>query len=124
MHAALQGINQSSIDKRKESGTQCWRYGRNNHYTLDYFTNTSLNGKVLPPTPGTITSIPAQKEKPVPETTNLRAISAAMVAANTAVGLNPVEDPNVPEDYTLSVPIFQEKSLSSDSDYTGLGAPY
>ena len=47
-----------------------------------------------------------------------------MVAANKAVGLDPVEDPSVPEDYTLSVPIFQEESLFFDSDYTGLGAPY
>ena len=29
-----------------------------------------------------------------------------MVAANKATGFNPVEDPSVPEDYTLSVPIF------------------
>ena len=106
IHAALQGINQSSIDKKKELGTQCWRYGRNNHHTLDCFANTSLDGKVLPPAPGTITSIPAQKEKPVPEKTSLGVISAAMVATNKTVGLDPVEDPNVPKDYTLSVPIF------------------
>ena len=124
MHAALQGINQSSIDKKKKSRTQYWRYSRNNHYTLDYFANTSLNGKVLPPAPGTITSIPAQKEKPVPETTSSGVISAAMVAANKATGLNPVKDPSVPKDYTLSVPIFQEESSSSDNDYTGSGAPY
>ena len=47
-----------------------------------------------------------------------------MVVTNKAAGLNPVEDPSVPKDYTLSVPIFQEKSSSSDNDYTGLGAPY
>ena len=39
-----------------------------------------------------------------------------MVAANKAIGLDPVEDPSVPKDYTLLVPIFQEESLSSDSD--------
>ena len=39
-----------------------------------------------------------------------------MVAANKAAGLNPVEDPNVPEDYTLLVPIFQEKSSSSNNN--------
>ena len=124
MHAALQGINQSSIDKKKESGTQYWRCGRNNHHTLDCFANTSLDRKVLPPAPGTITSMPAQKEKPVPERASSGVISAAMVAANKAAGLDPVEDPSVPEDYTLSVPIFQEESSSSDSDYTGSGAPY
>ena len=47
-----------------------------------------------------------------------------MVATNKTASLNPVEDPSVPKDYTLSVPIFQEESSSSDSDYTGLGAPY
>ena len=47
-----------------------------------------------------------------------------MAAANAVIGLNPVENPNVPEDYTLLVPIFQEESLFSNSDYTGLGAPY
>ena len=47
-----------------------------------------------------------------------------MVVTNKVAGLNPVEDPSVPEDYTLSVPIFQEKSLSSDNDYTGSGALY
>ena len=124
MHAALQRINQSSIDKKKELGTQCWHYGRNNHHTLDYFTNTSLDKKVLPPAPGTITSMPAQKEKPVPERASSGVISAAIVATNKAAGLDPVEDPSVPKDYTLSVPIFQEKSSSSDSDYTGSGAPY
>ena len=31
-----------------------------------------------------------------------------MVAANKAAGLDPVEDTSVPEDYTLSVPIFQK----------------
>ena len=124
MYAALQGINQSSIDKKKELGTQCWRCGRNNHHTLDCFTNTSLDRKVLPPAPGTIISMPVQKEKPVPEKVNLGVISAAMVAANKAAGLNPVENPSVLEDYTLSVPIFQEELSSSDSNYTGLGAPY
>ena len=124
MHAALQRINQSSIDKKKESGTQCWRCGRNNHHTLDCFANTSLDGKVLPPAPGTITSMPAQKENPVPERASSGVISAAMVTANKAAGLDPVEDPSVPEDYTLSVPIFQEELLSSDSNYTGSGAPY
>ena len=29
-----------------------------------------------------------------------------MAAANTIIGLNPVEDPSVPKDYTFSVPIF------------------
>ena len=29
-----------------------------------------------------------------------------MVVTNKVTGLNPVEDPNVPEDYTLLVPIF------------------
>ena len=52
--------------------------------------------------------MPAQKEKPVPEITSSGIISAAMAAANVAVGLDPVEDPSVPEDYTLSVPIFQK----------------
>ena len=47
-----------------------------------------------------------------------------MAIANAIIGLDPVEDPSVPKDYTLSVPIFQEESLSSDSDYTSLGAPY
>ena len=51
IHAALQGIDQSSIDKRKESRMQCWRCGRNNHHTLDCFANTSLDGKALPPVP-------------------------------------------------------------------------
>ena len=41
-----------------------------------------------------------------------------MAAANAAVGLNPVEDLNVPEDYTFSVPIFQKELLFSDSNYT------
>ena len=85
---------------------QCWRCGRNNHYTLDYFTNTSLDGKVLPSVSGTITSIPVQKEKPAPKITSSGIISTAMAAVNTVVGLDPVEDPSVPEDYTLSVPIF------------------
>ena len=91
---------------------------------MDYFTNTSLDRKVLPPAPGTIISIPVQKEKPVPKKTNLGIIFTAMVATNKATGLNPVEDPSVPKDYTLSVPIFQEKLSSSDNNYTGLGAPY
>ena len=52
--------------------------------------------------------MPAQKENLVPETTSSGIISAAMAAANTAIGLNPVEDPSVPKDYTLSVPIFQK----------------
>ena len=116
MHAALQGINQSSIDKRKESGTQCWRCDRNNHHTLDYFANTSLDGKVLPPAPGTIIAMPIQKKNPVPEKASSGVISAAMVAANKAAGLDPVEDPSMPKDYTFSVPIFQEESSSSDSD--------
>ena len=47
-----------------------------------------------------------------------------MAATNVIVGFNPVEDPSVPEDYTLLVPIFQKKSSSSDNDYTGLGVPY
>ena len=47
-----------------------------------------------------------------------------MAVTNIIAGLNPVENPNVPKDYTLSVPIFQEESSSSNSDYTGLGAPY
>ena len=66
IHAALQGINQSSINKKKELKVKYWRYGDNNHYILDYFTNTSLNGKALPPAPGTITSIPAQKKNQYP----------------------------------------------------------
>ena len=41
-----------------------------------------------------------------------------MVVANKATGLNPVEDPSVPKDYTLSVPIFQKESSFSDNDYT------
>ena len=73
---------------------------------MDYFTNIYLNGKVLPLTPGTIISIPVQKEKLIPEIINLGIISAAMVAANKATSLNPVENPSVPEDYTLLVPIF------------------
>ena len=108
MHAALQGINQLLIDKRKELRVECWRCGRNSHYTLDCFANTSLDGKVLPPAPGMIVSMPAQKENPVPEITSSGIISAAMAAANIAIGLDPVEDPSVPEDYTLSVPIFQK----------------
>ena len=47
-----------------------------------------------------------------------------MVAINKVAGLNPVEDSSVTKDYTLSVPIFQKESLSSDSNYTGLKAPY
>ena len=47
-----------------------------------------------------------------------------MVVINKITGFNPVEDPSVSKDYTLLVPIFQEESLSFDSDYTGLGAPY
>ena len=39
-----------------------------------------------------------------------------MAAINTVLGLDPVEDPSVLENYTLSVPIFQKKSLSSDND--------
>ena len=31
-----------------------------------------------------------------------------MATANATIGLNPVEDPSIPEDYTLSVPIFQK----------------
>ena len=67
-----------------------------------------INGKALPPAPapGMIISIPAQKEKPVPERASSGVISAAMAAANAAAGLDPVEDPGVPKDYTLSVPIF------------------
>ena len=124
MHAALQGINQLSIDKRKELRVECWRCSCNSHYTLDCFANTSLDGKVLPPAPGMIVSMPAQKEKLVPEKASLGVIFTAMVAANKAAGLDPVEDPSVLEDYTLLVLIFQEKSLSFDSNYTGLGAPY
>ena len=52
--------------------------------------------------------MPAQKEKPIPEKTSSGINSAAMAAANTAVGLDPVENPSMPEDYTLSVPIFQK----------------
>ena len=52
--------------------------------------------------------MPVQKENLVPEITSSGVISAAMVAANIAVGLDPVEDPSVPEDYTFSVPIFQK----------------
>ena len=108
MHAVLQRINQLSIDKKKELRIQYWRYGRNNHHILNYFTNTFLNKKVLPltPAPGTIISIPAQKEKPIPKKASLGIISTAMVAANTVIGLNPVEDPSMSKDYTLSVPIF------------------
>ena len=47
-----------------------------------------------------------------------------MVAINKTTGLNPVENLNVPKDYTLSVPIFQKESLSFNNNYTGLGAPY
>ena len=47
-----------------------------------------------------------------------------MVTTNKVIGFNPVEDPSVLKNYTFSVPIFQEKSLSSDSNYTGSGAPY
>ena len=59
MHAALQGRNQSSIDKKKELRMQYWRYGYNNDHTLDYFTTIFLNKKVLLPTlaPGIITLI-------------------------------------------------------------------
>ena len=32
-----------------------------------------------------------------------------MVIINIIVGFDPVEDPNVPKDYTLSVPIFKKK---------------
>ena len=87
---------------------QYWRYGRNNHHTLDCFANISLDGKVLPlaPAPGTITLMPTQKEKPVPERVNLGVISAAIAATNAAIGINPVEDPSVLKDYTLLVPIF------------------
>ena len=31
-----------------------------------------------------------------------------MAAANVVIGLNPVEDPSVPEDYTFLAPIFQK----------------
>ena len=53
-----------------------------------------------------IISMPVQKKNLVPEIINLRVISAAMAAANTAIGLDPVEDPSVPKDYTFSMPIF------------------
>ena len=53
-----------------------------------------------------ITSMPAQKKKPVPEKTSLGVIFTAMVVVNKVVGLNLVEDPSVPKDYTFSVPIF------------------
>ena len=60
----------------------------------------------------------------MPEKANSGVISTAIVAANVATGFDPVENSSVPKDYTLSVPIFQKELLSSDSDYTGLGAPY
>ena len=47
-----------------------------------------------------------------------------MATANIIINLNPVENPSVLKDYTFSVPIFQKKSLSSDNNYTSLGAPY
>ena len=53
-----------------------------------------------------ITLMPVQRGKPVPKRANLGVIFAAIAAANAAVGLDPVEDPSVPKDYTFSVPIF------------------
>ena len=53
-----------------------------------------------------ITSILAQKEKPVPKRINLGIIFAAMVIANKIAGLDPVEDLSVLKDYTFLVPIF------------------
>ena len=60
----------------------------------------------------------------MPEKANSGIIPATMVTTNKTTGLNPVEDLNVPEDYTFSVPIFQKELLSSDNNYTGLGTPY
>ena len=50
--------------------------------------------------------MPAQKKNLVPEKASSGIISTAIIAANKAAGLNPVENPNMPKDYTLSVPIF------------------
>ncbi|KAG6043784.1 hypothetical protein E4U17_000843 [Claviceps sp. LM77 group G4] len=48
---ALVGIDQSAIDKRKNDGKNCWRCGRDEHYTLSCFANLDLEDRPLPPAP-------------------------------------------------------------------------
>ena len=48
---ALKGIDQSLVSKRKEAQASCWRYGRGNHHTTEYFAIKDIEGNNLPPVP-------------------------------------------------------------------------
>ncbi|KAG6124533.1 hypothetical protein E4U38_008421 [Claviceps purpurea] len=48
---ALVGILQAAVDQRKADGKNCWRCGRDEHFTLSCFANLDLEDRPLPPAP-------------------------------------------------------------------------
>jgi hypothetical protein len=44
---ALEGINETLIQKHKSAGTSCWRCGRSNHYTTECHAKTAESGESL-----------------------------------------------------------------------------
>jgi hypothetical protein len=84
---AIQGIPQDEIDEHKKNPEGCWRCGRTNHGTYQYYARTTVKGTSLPEAPAQVvsatTTTKREHEEEIEETPQHK--KTTMVAASKAV---------------------------------------